>query len=357
MSKTMKAAILRKPHQMVIEELPIPVPKAGWVRLKNKACGICGSDMHIYTGNHPWLKPGHPWERFVLGNVYGHEVAGIVDALGPGVSGVSEGDRVAVNAIVPCMHCQFCRVGQYQNCGNLEHFGYHHPGGFAEYMAVPAANLVPLPASVSFEAAALLDVLVVGLHAVQIAGLSLADRVMVLGAGPIGLAMAAVARRAGVRELWVTARYPLQKQLAEAFGATRVLDADSGEVVEEVTQYTRGLGFDCVLESVGYKAGTIDLALDLIRKGGRVVFTGVFEEDLTVSFGKLLIKEAVLKASHAFGMWDLVPELELALEMLEQGVFPAERIVTHRFPLERITEAFESKLTQRDQTVKVEIVY
>jgi L-iditol 2-dehydrogenase len=357
MGKKMKAAILRKPNQMVVEEVPIPVPKKGWVRLQNKVCGVCGSDMHIYTGNHPWLKPGHPMEKFVLGNVYGHEVAGIVDALGEGVTGVKEGDRVALNAIVPCLRCEFCRVGLYQICSNLEHYGFHHPGGFAEYMLVPAENLLPLPAGVSFEAAALLDVLVVGVHAVHIAGVSLADRVVILGAGPIGLAMASVARKAGAREVWITAKYPLQKRIAEGIGVTRVLDANNDLVIKEVMDHTHNLGVDCVLESVGYKAGTIDLALDLIRKGGRVVFTGVFEEDLTLNFGKILIKEAVLMASHAFGMWNLVPELELALEMISRGLFPAEEMVTHRFPIERINEAFQAKLSERETTIKAEIIY
>jgi threonine dehydrogenase-like Zn-dependent dehydrogenase len=203
--KTMKAAVLEKPGKMVIEERPIPEPAPGWIRLKNKASGICGSDMHIYTGNHPWLQPGHPMERFVLGNVYGHEIAGVVDAVGDGVQGIEKGQRAAVNAIVPCQRCEFCRVGLFQLCRNLEHYGFHHAGGFAEYTLVPAANVLKLPEQLSYQEAAILDVLVVGIHAVQIGDISMADRVAILGAGPIGLAMAACVKRSGAREVFITA--------------------------------------------------------------------------------------------------------------------------------------------------------
>jgi 2-desacetyl-2-hydroxyethyl bacteriochlorophyllide A dehydrogenase len=357
MSRKMKAAVLQKPNKMVIEELPVPEPGPGWVRLKNRACGICGSDMHIYTGNHPWLRPGSPMAKFVLGNVYGHEVAGVVDALGPGVTEVKAGDRVALNAIVPCMKCQFCRVGLYQICANLEHYGFHYPGGFAQYTLVPAANALPIPESVSFEEAALLDVLVVGVHAVQIAGLTIADRVAILGAGPIGLAMASVARRAGARHIFITAKYPTQKEIARAIGVHSILDAASDDVERIITEQTAGLGVDCVLESIGYKSKTIPLALKLVRKGGQIVFTGVFEEDLVLDFGTLLGKEATIRASHAFGMWKLVPELSLALEMIVSGQFPAKELITHRFPLEKINEGFMAKLDQPEKAMKVEIIY
>ena len=357
MSALMKAAILRKPNLMVVEEVPIPQPKPGWVRLKNKVTGICGSDMHIYTGNHPWLKPGHPMEKYVLGNVYGHEISGVVDALGEGVTGVRIGDRAAVNAIVPCMRCEFCRVGLYQICSNLEHYGFHHPGGFAEYTLVPAGNVLRLPDSVSFEEAALLDVLVVGVHAVHIAEISLADRVAVLGAGPIGLAMACVAKRAGARQIFITAKHALQRDLAKRIGVQVILDPEKDDVVARVNQATGGLGVDCVLESVGYTSKTIELGVDLVRKGGRVIFTGVFEEKVCIDFGKVLIKEAVIEASHAFGLWNLVPELELALQLVREGAFPARALVTHTFPLEKINEAFHAKLDEPQKTMKVEILF
>jgi (R,R)-butanediol dehydrogenase/meso-butanediol dehydrogenase/diacetyl reductase len=355
--KTMKVAVLEKPGKMVIEQRPIPEPGPGWVRLKNKASGICGSDMHIYTGNHPWLQPGHPMERFVLGNVYGHEIAGVVDALGDGIDGIETGERAAVNAIVPCHRCEFCRVGLYQLCRNLEHYGFHHPGGFAEYTLVPATNVLKLPDELSFQEAAILDVLVVGIHAVQMAGISMADRVAILGAGPIGLAMAATVKRCGAREIFITAKHPIQRELARSIGVDHVLDTTPDTAVETVLNHTGELGVDCVLESVGYKSNTMELAIQLVRRGGRIVFTGVFEEDISLNLGTVLIKEATIRASHAFGMWNLVHELELAVEMMMKGQFPAKDIITNTFSLEKINEAFQRKIKESSTTVKVEILF
>jgi L-iditol 2-dehydrogenase len=350
----MKAAVLRAPENLVVEELPVPEPPPGWVRVKVRASGICGSDLHIYTGQHPWLAPGSPMEKFVLGNVYGHEVAGTIDALGAGAS-LPIGAPVALNAILPCLHCEYCRVGLYEICPNLEHYGFHQPGGFAEYVLAPEANAVPLPAGMSFAAGALLDVVVVGLHAVQRAGISLSDRVAILGAGPIGLGAAAAAVRAGARTTAMTVQYPLQRRLAERIGVEHVLAVD--EMASQAETITGGRGFDVVIEAVGYKADVMQRAIDLVRRGGRIVFTGVYESPVTLDFGTLLTKEASISASHAFGNWGLVPEFELASELVAAGRFPVDEIVTHQYPLEAINEAFRAKLDCPAETAKVQIVF
>ena len=356
MSDTMLAAILRAPRRMVVEEVPLLEPLPGWVRIKVKATGVCGSDLHAYTGNHPWLAPGSAMRGMVLDKVYGHEVAGVVDAVGDEVTAVGEGDRVALEGIVPCLACEYCRVGLYQICSHLTHLGIHYPGGFAEYVMMPAGYARRIPDTVSFEEASLLDVLVVGVHAVHVAQISMADRVVVLGAGPIGIAMVAAARRAGARQIMVVDKYRVPQEIAKAAGATQVFDAGD-DVPERVMQATDSRGADCVLEAIGYKAKTIPQAVAMLRKGGRIVFTGVFEEPVCLNFGDVLAKEATIKASHAFGMWDLVPEQEIALEMLARGEFPASRLITHRFGLEQIGDAFETKLAHPDTAIKVEIVF
>jgi 2-desacetyl-2-hydroxyethyl bacteriochlorophyllide A dehydrogenase len=356
MTAMMKAAVLRQPGEMAIESLPVPEPDAGWVRVKTMASGICGSDLHLYTGNHPWLAPGSPMRASMLGAVYGHEVAGVVDAIGADVTKLAPGDHVALVGIVPCGKCAYCRVGQYQICTDLHHFGLHYSGGFAEYLLIPEDYAYPIPASLSFEEGALLDVLVVGIHAVQRGAVSLADRVAVLGGGPIGLAVAAAAKRAGARDIFLTVRHPLQRQMAERIGVGHILDDDelaTGRVLE----VTGGLGVDCVIEAVGYKASTIATAIAMARRGGRIVFTGVFEEPVPVSFGDILVKELTITASHAFGLWNLTPEFELAVEMLARGEFPAADLVTHRFALEDINQAFHTKLERSAEALKVQIVF
>jgi 2-desacetyl-2-hydroxyethyl bacteriochlorophyllide A dehydrogenase len=356
MATTMKSAVLVAPRRIEIREEPVPDPKPGWVRIKTKAAGICGSDLHSYTGNHPWLAPGSAMRGMVLDKVYGHEVGGVVDAVGDGVTRVREGDRVALEGIVPCMACEYCRVGLYQICGHLKHLGIHYPGGFAEYVLMPEGAVRPVPDTVSFEEASLLDVAVVGVHAVHVAQISMVDRVVVLGGGPIGMAIVSAARRAGAREVLLVAPFPAQRELALTAGATRAFDAGDA-ATDAVLGATDSLGADCVLEAVGYKARTIQQAVAMIRKGGRIVFTGVFEEPVCLNFGDLLAKEATLKASHAYGMWDLVSEQVIALGMLERGEFPASRLITHRFGLDQIGDAFETKLAHPETANKVEIVF
>jgi L-iditol 2-dehydrogenase len=353
----MKAAVLEAPYHMAIVERPIPDPGPGWVRLKNAACGICGSDMHIYTGKHPFLQPGHPMADHVLGNTFGHEIAGVVDAVGEGVDGIHVGDRASVDAIVPCHQCDLCRVGLYQICTDLKHYGWHHAGGFAEYTLVPAGQVVPIPEKVSLEEAALLDVLVVGLHASHMVGLTMADRVAILGAGPIGLAMAAVAKRMGAREIYITAKHSLQADMARRIGVDLVLPTDIEAATSAVMRQTDGMGVDRVLESVGYRADTMQLALELVCRGGSIVFTGVFDEHVSLNLGPVLRKEATIKGSHAFGMWGLVHEMDLAVEMLQRGEFPAKELVTHKFSLDRINEAFHQKLEDSAHTLKVQLTF
>jgi 2-desacetyl-2-hydroxyethyl bacteriochlorophyllide A dehydrogenase len=352
----MRAAVLEAPRRMVVTDLTMPEPASGWVRVRTMASGICGSDLHIFTGAHPWLAPESPMAEHVLGNVYGHEVAGVVDALGEGVTSRAVGDRVAVDAIVPCGRCDFCRSGQSQVCPNLGHYGFQYSGGFAEFLLVPAQNAVPLPDELTFEDGALLDVLVVGIHAVGRAAVSLADHTLVIGAGPIGLAAASAAVRAGARSVTVTARHDLHRRLALAAGVGHVAesDADLERLRDEVTA---GHGWDVVIEAVGYKADAMATALRAVRRQGRIVFTGVYERPVELDFGMLLMKEASIIASHAFGRWGITAEMDLAVELMRQGVFRAATHVTDRYPLEAIGEAFQHKLDHPDRAFKVQIVF
>jgi 2-desacetyl-2-hydroxyethyl bacteriochlorophyllide A dehydrogenase len=355
---TMKAAILVKPGLMEIREVPIPEPSSGWVRIQVKACGICGSDMHYYKGNYPELEAGSAIEKRVLGKIYGHEATGVVERVGNGVDGLREGDRVAVIPPYPCMKCEYCRVGLYEDCKDLAIVGYEYPGGFAEYMNVPARNLFVIPDSISFLDASTLDVLTVGVHAVHRGQVTISDRVAVLGAGAIGIALIAVAKKAGARELFVTAKHPLQQRIVKGMGVSKIYRSDDKAAAEQIIRDAGGRGVDCVLESVGVKGSVLEFGVSILRKGGRLVFTGLFEEKVNISFWDILIKDATITASGAYGMWDLVPEFELAVEILKDGGFPVKELVTHTFPLDKIDEAFRQKLdpNKRGETIKVTIV-
>lgn len=362
MPELMKAAYLINPGKMEVREVPIPEPEPGWVRIKVKACGICGSDMHYYKGNFPELDPKKIKERNMLGRILGHESSGIIDKLGQNVNGLREGDRVAVIPPLPCMKCEYCRVGLYEDCESLAIIGYEYSGAFAEYVLVPKGNVYIIPDNISFEEAATLDVIGVGIHATHRGKVTMADKVCVLGAGAIGIALIAAAKKAGARDILVTAKHPIQKEIVKKMGIREenIINPENDEKARrEIFEKTDNFGVDCVLESVGVRGSVIEFGISILRKGGRLVFTGLFEEKVNLSFWDVLIKDASIITSGAYGMWGLVPEFNIAAEMLARGEFPAKDIITHKFPIDQINEAFQQKLKpdERNKTIKVEIVY
>ena len=173
------------------------------------------------------------------------------------------------------------------------------------------------------------------------------------------MASTAVAKKAGVREILVTAKYQLQRKILEKIGVSKIYNPGEKDLTKKIISDTGGRGVDCVIESVGVKGKILEFGVSILRKGGKLVFTGIFEEKVNISFWDILIKDATIIASGAYGMWNLIPEFQLAFEMLKNGEFPAKDIITHRFPLEKINDAFQQKLKQgkRDKTIKVEIVF
>lgn len=360
MKKYMKAAVLAEPGKMLVKEVPIPKTIPGWVRIQTKAVGICGSDMHRYKGNYIQLdKDKKDLEREFLGKIYGHEVSGIVEKIGEGVTKFNTGDRVVLMPPYPCMVCKYCKVGLYQVCDNLKIIGYDYQGGFAEYLIVPENNLFKIPKNISYEEAAFLDVVAVGIHAVNLANISIADRVLIVGAGAIGLTTAALVKKAGARKVFITAKHEIQKNIAKKLGVDIVLDSQNDDVLSKIYKKTGSMGVDCVLESIGVSQKVMQFALEAVRKRGRIVFIGLYEELVCLNFSKLLSKEASIIGSAAYGMWDLTSEFELAVEILSKEEIPVKDMITHKFSIDDINEAFQQKLAKdkRSRTIKVVIVF
>jgi L-iditol 2-dehydrogenase len=189
----------------------------------------------------------------------------------------------------------------------------------------------------------------------------MADRVCVLGAGAIGIALVAVSKKIGARDIFVTAKHPIQIEIIKKLGVKEenIINPDDIDASQKILEKTDNLGVDCVLESVGISGSIIEFGISILRNGGRLVFTGLFEEKVNLSFWDVLVKDASIIASGAYGMWDLVHEFTIAAEMLARGEFPAKDIVTHKFSIDKINEAFQQKIkpNERNKTIKVEIVY
>src|SRR5499433_3166456 len=258
----MQAAFCRGPGNVVLDDVERPTPGAGEVVVRVRNCGICGSDLHWYHG-HMMIPSVCP----------GHEIAGEVADVGAGVTTLRAGDLVAVEGIASCGSCRYCAAGTYHLCPANGIVGMTIPGGYAEYLRIPARHCFPTPVTVPFDVAALSEPLAVAVHGVRIAGLAIGQRVLVLGAGTIGLMAVLAARAGGAGEVLVTARRPQQKAAALALGADRVFDdTDEAALLEAASDNP----IDLVLESVGGTAATLDTAVAACRPGGTICLLGVY---------------------------------------------------------------------------------
>ena len=215
----MRVARVMAPHAMRLDDAEMPVPGSGEALVRITAVGICGSDLQYYA-------QGRIGElEFGAGHILGHEVAGVVEALGPGADGPLRGTAVAVDPAIPCGWCRFCAAGDPNFCERLQFFGSPpRPGALQQYIAHPSRLLLPVPADWSPAATTLLEPLGVAIHAVDLGHLSVGDAVAVFGCGPIGLMIARVAQLAGARLVCATEPLPHRRAAAARFGATVALD-------------------------------------------------------------------------------------------------------------------------------------
>jgi len=342
MTTTMRGVRASAPGSVAIEEMPRPEPAPGEVVVAIRSCGICGSDLHWWHGELPvpHVSPGH-------------EIAGVVADVGAGVTSLRAGDRVALEGIASCGVCRWCLAGTYNYCRQIGMLGITIPGGFADYVALPARHCFPVPVGVDFATAALSEPLGVAVHGVRIGGLQLGQRVLVLGAGTIGLAAVAAARAGGAGEILVTARRPQQRTAARALGADVVLDdADAGALQEA----TSASPVDLVVETVGGGADTLDTAVMSCRPGGTVVVLGVFTKPVSFPALFCVAREIRIQGSMVYNRVSSRADFEIVQDMLARdGKRIGEAIVTHRVPLAEIDQAFHTAADKTSGSIKVTI--
>lgn len=338
----MHAAFCTAPGTFELREVERPVPRAGEVVIKVRNCGICGSDLHFFHGGFP-PPPVCP----------GHEVSGQVAEVGAGVKRLQPGDRVAIEPLVVCGACWACRTGDYQLCRKLQIVGTMLDGGFAEYLRAPAAAAFPLPQSVDFEVGSLTEPLAVTVHAVRLGDVRMGDRVLVLGAGTIGLLSIVAAKAAGAAEVWITARHAQQCAAAEALGASRIFTGP--DAASALSDAARAASVDAVVETVGGTADTLNDALHVVRRGGRIVVLGVFTGMPTLNALSLMAKEVRLIGSLTYGRCGPRADYDVALQLLADAPERFRGLITHRLPLADISRGFETALNKRSGSLKVTI--
>jgi L-idonate 5-dehydrogenase len=343
----MRAVVIHAPKDLRIDSFPDPAPEAGEVRIKIAAGGICGSDLHYYHHG------GFGTVRIQQPMALGHEIAGVIDAVGSGVSHLKAGMRVAVNPSKPCCSCIFCREGLRNQCLDMRFMGSamrmpHVQGGFRENVTIDASQALPMADSLSLGEAAMAEPVAVCLHAGRQAGPLLGKRVLVTGCGPIGALMVVVARYDGAAEVVATDIADAPLGIARELGASLAVN-----VVNETSgldPYRAGKGvFDVLFEASGNQAA-LRSALDLVRPGGIIVQLGLGGE-MTLPVNAIVTKELQLRGTFRFD-----PEFELALRLMGEGLIDVKPLITATLPFDSAVDAFELA-SDRSKSMKVQLAF
>jgi L-iditol 2-dehydrogenase len=338
----MKALLLSKYRSLEIADLPTPVPAADEVLIQVAACGICGSDVHGYDGSSG---------RRIPPIVMGHEAAGVVASLEAGVNKITEGDRVTFDSTIFCGTCDFCRRGEINLCDHRQVLGvscpdYRRHGAFAEYVVVPARIVYKLPDRMAFEEAAMLEAVAVALHAVSLSEVSAGSSVLVVGAGMIGLLILQALRVAGSSRILVADIDDSRLVLAKKLGASEVLRADEPDILSRILQFST-TGVDLAVEAVG-RNETVRLAIDSIRKGGRVTLVGNISPEITLPLQKVVTRQIRLQGSCASA-----GEYPRAIELVANGAIDVKGLITAVAPLADGPQWFERLYTRESNLMKV----
>src|SRR5262245_57486482 len=286
----MQAAVFHGAHDVRVTEMRDPTPQAGEVLIKVQRAGICGSDVNRFRyGSHPW-PPG-----FIMG----HEFCGAIAALGPGVSGWQIGQQVVVEPTLYCGTCFYCQQGYHNRCVDFIRRGITGSGtngGFADYVCVPAYQPHARPPELPIDVASLVEPMAVSVHGWRLAGVEQPDSVVIVGIGNIGLLAILVARARGARQIMAIGKYTASQELAYTYGATLVLDPDDPQLATRILERTDGLGAELVLEAAGTPS-SLQTAVAMARKGGKIVVLGVFHEEVALDFRTILLMEKHIMGS------------------------------------------------------------
>jgi L-iditol 2-dehydrogenase len=341
----MKAALKTAEGRFEIGEVARPqIPSADWVLARVRVAGICGTDLRHWNKREPELEH----------HITGHELAGEVVEVGAAVTNVAPGDRVVIESVMGDGECEWCRVQQYNLCPNLYEVRTKCVSrAYGEFVTGPARKFYKLPDHVSFEEAALIDTFSVCLHAQHKSGLSINDKVAIIGAGPIGLGQLMLAKASGA-DVLITDVIDSALGLAMELGADVVLNSVREDPAAAAMAFTGGRGADIVFECSGGESmpTTLPQATQMARRGGKVVMVGGFDKGITsigLEWQRIQMSEIQLIPSASFSFHGLDAEQGMVLELLSKGKLNAKKLVTHRFGLDQINEAFEAAAA-KDET-------
>ena len=349
--ETMKAAVLFGPKDMRVVEKKVPKPGYQEVLLKVGACAICGTDPKILA--HGWQNQP-PFGEYIPG----HEYGGTIVALGEGVVGFSEGDRVAIEPHKGCGVCANCLRGFYTVCynyGNLSaghrHYGFTANGGYAEYAVNHVNTLHCIPDTLNIEEATLITTAGTAMYGItRVGGIEPGETVVVAGPGPIGLMAVQLAKQTGAGKVILTGTREERLALGLQLGGDVKINIKKEDVIKRVLELTQGIGADVVLECAG-TSGSLTDAIEFTRKNGRISLLGIYSEPVPINAFKIAQWNITLAGSRAEGD----RALSKVAPLMGDGRIKARPLITHTFPLDQINQGFQTFINRIGGAIKVVI--
>jgi (R,R)-butanediol dehydrogenase/meso-butanediol dehydrogenase/diacetyl reductase len=347
----MQALRFHAARDLRIEEVAEPPPPgASEVLVRVASCGICGTDLHEFVAGPivTRVEP-HPLTGAQNPQILGHEFAGDVVAVGPDVTRVAEGDRVAIMPLAYCGHCAYCRRGLQHLCATMGCVGLSHAwGGMAELATVAEYQVVPLPKNVTYVQGALIEPTAVAAYGVERADVGPGDQVLVTGAGPIGALAALCARAAGASTVYVSEPNPARRVRAEQLGVATVLDPTSVDVPEFLRGQSDGLGVDVAIECSGHPSG-FDTAIRSLRRRGTLAQTGLFVGEASVEPMLWALNDLTIVGTWCYWVYDF----DRIAAQIAAGDLPVERVVTSSVGLDGAPDAFARLASGSADEIKV----
>lgn len=335
-------AIMNKPGEITFQEVPVPAVAANQIKVKMKRIGVCGSDIHVFHGKHPYTS--YPV-------VQGHEVSAEVVEAGAEVTHFKAGDKVTIQPQVVCGRCYPCAHGMYNACEELKVMGFQTTGMASEYFVTEASKALKLPDNMSYEQGAMIEPLAVGVHAVRRYGEAKGKKVLVLGGGPIGNLVAQTAKAMGAADVLLSELSAHRLETASKCGI-KTVNPGQEDLLAKIIATLGPDKADVIFECVGINA-TMKQAIDYARKGSDIVVVGVFADLGTINMGFIQDHELRLIGTAMYRAEDYIKAIELA----GAGLIELETLITNRVKFQDYLQAYQIIEKQKDQAMKVMVTF
>ncbi len=336
----MLQATMVQPGKIVFSEVPVPEVKDNQIKIKMKRIGVCGSDIHVNHGKHPYTS--YPV-------VQGHEVSAVVEEIGKDVTNVKVGDAVTIQPQVVCGKCYPCTHGMYNDCEHLKVMGFQTTGMASEYFVVDADKALKLPDGMNFEHGAMIEPLAVAVHAVRRFGDVKGKGVLVLGGGPIGNLVAQTVKAMGASKVLLSELSAYRLETAKKCGIETVNPGEK-DLKEAITECFGTDGADVIFECIGINP-TMKQAIEYARKGSDIIVVGVFGDLGTINMGFIQDHELRLIGTAMYR----VEDYKTAIELVNEGLIEFDALITHRVKFRDYSKAYEIIDEQKDKAMKVMI--